>query len=383
MHKMVPASWQHSRSAPLIVTRLRHALYPPSHPVGRGLASLRHLASTSSPTPADQPPPPPPPPPSRTSWPRRFTQLAAGSALLAGAATYAADPDGTKASVTAAVDAVDAQIRYFAEPSRDKLLPDLPPAYAGAPTPRTLVVDLEHTLIYSTYSRATGWRVAKRPGAEAFLAYLASFYEIVVFTSAVNNYADPILDKLDPNGYVMHRLYRAETHYRRGTHVKNLDALNRNLERVVVIDHDVKHVAMQPDNAIIIPKWTGDSGDTALLDLIPFLESLVKEDVGDVREELKLLGDGDIAAAVAEYRAVAAARASTAASAPGSFFGHAGQAAAGPGAMGAMGMGQAGEEDEAETAKGAVWGSLGKTGKLFHGQSGAPARSGDQGVGGL
>lgn len=292
--------------------------------------------------------------------------------MLAGAATYAADPDGTKASVSAAVDAVDAQIRYFAEPSRDKLLPDLPPAYAGAPMSRTLVVDLERTLIYSTYSRATGWRVAKRPGAEAFLAYLASFYEIVVFTSALNSYADPILDRLDPNGYVAHRLYRAETHYRMGTHVKNLGALNRELERVVVIDHDPKHVAMQPDNAIIIPEWTGDPGDTALLDLIPFLESMVKEDVRDVREELKMLGEGDIAAAVAEYRAVAAARASTAASAPGSFFGHAGAAGqqAGP-----VGLEQGGEEEEA--AKGAVWGSLGKTGKIFHGQGGTPARSGD------
>lgn len=380
---MIPASRQHSRSAPLIVTRLRHALSPPSHPVGRGLAATRHLASTPSPTteqpqPHSQqqqqvPPPPPPPSPSPASWSHRFTQLAAGSAILAGGAVYASDPEGTKASVRSAVDAVDAQIRFFAEPSREKLLPDLPAAFPGGPTPRTLVIDLERTLIFSSYSRATGWRVAKRPGAEAFLAYLASFYEIVVFTSSLNTYADPILDKLDPNGYITHRLYRAETDYKRGVHIKNLDALNRELSHVVVIDHDSKQVSMHPQNAIIVPEWTGDPSDTTLLDLIPFLENLVKEDVADVREELKLLSDGDIANAVAEYRAVAAARASTAAVPSGSLFGHAGAGARQAGNM--MGL-QPGEEEE-EGGKGAVWGSLGKTGKIFHGQGGTTARSAD------
>lgn len=370
---MLPASRQYSRSTPLIVTRLIHALSPPTYPVPRGLASLRHLSSTT--TPSDQPPhtPPPTPPRASASWSGRLTRLTIGSALIGAAATYAADPEGTTATVRSAVDAVDAQIRYYAEPSREKLLPDLQPAFPGGPTPRTLVIDLDRTLIYSTYSRASGWRIAKRPGAEAFLAYLASFYEIVVFTSALNTYADPILNKLDPNGYITERLYRAETDYKRGVHVKNLDALNRDLSRVIVIDNDVKQVGLHPQNAVIIPEWTGDPSDTVLLDLIPFLESVVKDDVPDVREELKLLSGGDIATAVAEYKAVAAARASNAAGVGSGLFGHVG----GMGHQGGAGM-QSGEDDDDEGGKGAVWGSIGRTGKLFHGQSGgASAKSAD------
>ncbi|CDF34102.1 unnamed protein product [Chondrus crispus] len=361
---MLPASRQYSRSTPLVVTRLIHALSPPTHPVGRGLASLRHLASASIP----QAPHPPQQAPSATSWSRRLTQLAAASAVIGGAATYISDPDGTTATVRGAVEAVDAQIKYFAEPSRKKLLPDLEPAFPGGPIPRTLVIDLERTLIYSTYSRASGWRVAKRPGAEAFLAYLASFYEIIVFTSALDSYAEPILNKLDPNGYITDKLYRAETDYKRGVHIKNLDVLNRDLSRVVVIDHDAKQVGLHPQNAIIVPEWTGDSSDTALLDLIPFLEAMVNDDVADVREELKLLSDGDIAAAVAEYRAVAAARADNAAGAGAGtgLFGHAitGMAQQG-GAVGAQS-----EEEDDETRKGGIWGSIGRPGKIFHGSSG-------------
>lgn len=280
--------------------------------------------------------------------------------MLTGAAYALSDPDGAQQTLTSARDAIDERIRFFAEPSREKLLPDLAPMYAGAEPPRTLVVDLERTLVYSTYSRATGWRVAKRPGAEAFLAYLAGFYEIVVFTSALNTYADPILDRLDPNGYIAHRLYRAETHYRNGVHVKNLEHLNRRLERVVVVDCDERQVGMQRGNAVVVSEWTGDPGDTALLDLIPFLESLVKRDVKDVRVELELLGEGDIGTRVAEYSAVVEAREKMeAAQMGGSLFGHSANA-------GSAGVGERREEEEG--AKGAVWGSLSGTSKVFHGQ---------------
>ena len=34
-----------------------------------------------------------------------------------------------------------------------------------------------------TLQRVNGWRTAKRPGVDYFLAYLSQFYEIVIFTS--------------------------------------------------------------------------------------------------------------------------------------------------------------------------------------------------------
>lgn len=191
-----------------------------------------------------------------------------------------------------------------------KLLPDLPPQpFPGTPIPRTLVLDLDETLIYSSYSRSTGWRVAKRPGAEAFLAYLCNFYEIVVFSSKLNMYVDPIVSQLDPNGYISHRLFRSETKFDKGTFVKDLSVLNRDLSRVIVIDHDMKNtLKYHPENGIEVPRWNGDPNDTTLLDLVPFLESLSKEDVSDVREHLEILKTRGIADGVRAHKEMAPAR---------------------------------------------------------------------------
>lgn len=34
------------------------------------------------------------------------------------------------------------------------------------------------------------------------------YYEIVIFTAAMQDYADAIIDNIDPKGYISHRLYR-------------------------------------------------------------------------------------------------------------------------------------------------------------------------------
>ena len=46
------------------------------------------------------------------------------------------------------------------------------------------------------------------------------------------------------------------------------------------------HASLQPENALILPKWTGDPNDKTLVSLIPFLEYLANLDVADVRTVL-------------------------------------------------------------------------------------------------
>ena len=70
---------------------------------------------------------------------------------------------------------------------------------------RTLVLDLDDVLVHSDWSRARGWRTFKRPGAEDFLRTMSQFYEVVVYTSQLPTYADPILDRLDPQRYIAYR----------------------------------------------------------------------------------------------------------------------------------------------------------------------------------
>lgn len=44
----------------------------------------------------------------------------------------------------------------------------------------------------------------------------------------------PILDALDPHGYIMYRLVRDTTRFIDGHHVKDLAALNRDLNKVII-----------------------------------------------------------------------------------------------------------------------------------------------------
>mmetsp|Transcript_1145 Transcript_1145/g.7465 ORF Transcript_1145/g.7465 Transcript_1145/m.7465 type:complete len:280 (+) Transcript_1145:198-1037(+) len=182
----------------------------------------------------------------------------------------------------------DAQkkVQEYADPSSERLLPDLPPSQA--PYIRTLVLDLDDTIIKSDWKRERGWRTFKRPGVDAFLKQVSQFYEVVVYTDQLQTYADPILDRLDPNRqYIHYRLYRDATKYTGGEHVRDLSQLNRDLSRVILISPNEKAFRLQPDNAIQVRPYNLEKEDTVLLDLMPFLESICRTNVPDVRQVVR------------------------------------------------------------------------------------------------
>lgn len=63
--------------------------------------------------------------------------------------------------------------------------------------------------------------------------------------------------------------------------------LNRDLTKVILIDTKEEHARLQPENAVVLDKWTGDPKDKTLVALIPFLEYIAGMGVEDVRPVLK------------------------------------------------------------------------------------------------
>ncbi|XP_013140818.1 PREDICTED: mitochondrial import inner membrane translocase subunit TIM50-C-like [Papilio polytes] len=176
--------------------------------------------------------------------------------------------------------------RMIKEPSREKLLPDpVPPPYQ--PT-YTLVLEFTDVLMHPDWSYQTGWRFKKRPGVEQFLQTVSSSnYEVVIFTSENVFMIWPVLDKLDPeNKYISYRLFRDSTHFIDGVHVKNLDGLNRDLSKVIVVDWNKQAIKFHPQNSLVLKKWKGNDDDTALLDLANLLQTIAMSNVTDVREVL-------------------------------------------------------------------------------------------------
>ncbi|XP_040108715.1 mitochondrial import inner membrane translocase subunit TIM50 isoform X2 [Oryx dammah] len=152
-----------------------------------------------------------------------------------------------------------------------------------------LVQQLRRTYKYFKDYRqlATGWRFKKRPGIETLFQQLAPLYEIVIFTSETGMTAFPLIDSVDPHGFISYRLFRDATRYMDGHHVKDISCLNRDPARVVVVDCKKEAFRLQPYNGVALRPWDGNSDDRVLLDLSAFLKTIALNGVEDVRTVLE------------------------------------------------------------------------------------------------
>uniref|UniRef100_A0A4W2ECX1 Mitochondrial import inner membrane translocase subunit TIM50 n=1 Tax=Bos indicus x Bos taurus TaxID=30522 RepID=A0A4W2ECX1_BOBOX len=172
------------------------------------------------------------------------------------------------------------------EPTSPCLLPD-PLREPYYQPPYTLVLELTGVLLHPEWSLATGWRFKKRPGIETLFQQLAPLYEIVIFTSETGMTAFPLIDSVDPHGFISYRLFRDATRYMDGHHVKDISCLNRDPARVVVVDCKKEAFRLQPYNGVALRPWDGNSDDRVLLDLSAFLKTIALNGVEDVRTVLE------------------------------------------------------------------------------------------------
>ena len=93
---------------------------------------------------------------------------------------------------------------------------------------------------------------------------------------------------MDPNmNLIMYRLFKDATKFKNGAHIKELNCLNRDLRKVIVVDWNKLSVQDNPDNALLLPKWNGDMEDRSLFGLAQLLQAIQESDTDDVREILQ------------------------------------------------------------------------------------------------
>jgi len=132
--------------------------------------------------------------------------------------------------------------------------------------------------------------VKKRKGVDMFLEKMSKHFELVLWTAGDKVYADCILDRLDPNGYISHRLYREHCtvlNIDNGVYMKNLKRLGRNMRRTLILENSPRNFGFQIDNGIPITSFEAyfdgdvsvfDETDEKLLELTPLLMDCRNDD---------------------------------------------------------------------------------------------------------
>ena len=158
----------------------------------------------------------------------------------------------------------------------------------------TLILDLDETLIsFKMDSKQVNKGVLKfRPGLDEFLQEMKKIYEIIVFTSATKQYADPIENEIENNvKYFDFRFYRQHAIVYDNYFVKDLSRIGRPLDKVIIVDNMPRNYKLQKENGIMIkPYWGEDEYDTALISLGEILKKIAYN-FSDVREGILFYKD--------------------------------------------------------------------------------------------
>ena len=164
------------------------------------------------------------------------------------------------------------------------------PPFLGPPSdPKkifTLVIDLDETLVHYVEEESRAY-VQVRPYADYFLTEMGKYFEIVIFTSASEDYADIVLNELDKNSVINYKLYRKHTEQINGVFIKDLSKLGRDINKVVIIDNNKDNFSLQPENGLHICSFLGDQEDDELYLLTTDLMKIVKGNKKDLRPAVK------------------------------------------------------------------------------------------------
>jgi len=225
--------------------------------------------------------------------PRLFWGLGLGvpTILLGWGIADEDSPPANFARMIRLTDVIDNAALDFKKPSRESLLPDwgmMPNVPKNMEPPHTLVLDLENTLVNSTWDRKHGWRFAKRPGVDKFLSEMAQYYEIVIYSPSHEGVAEPVITLLDPKGFIMHRLYRDACFYDKGIYMKDLSSLNRNLNKIILLDDDENSASLNPGHLVRVKPYDDpkDRQDNTLERITPFLIEIAKEGHNNIPQTL-------------------------------------------------------------------------------------------------
>ena len=165
----------------------------------------------------------------------------------------------------------------------------IPAPYITEPNKKkfTLVLDLDETLVNFKIKSTKEGMLRARPFLFAFLEEMGVYYELIIWTSATEAYANTLLEAIESEkAYFDYVFYREHAIIVDDDFVKDLTRIGRPLDKVIIVDDMPQNFRLQRQNGITIKPFLGDdNSDMALYHLLPILKHIAEEG-NDVRVEL-------------------------------------------------------------------------------------------------
>ena len=173
----------------------------------------------------------------------------------------------------------------------------------GKESKKTIIFELDETLIHccklSQVSHISisinlkfGGQINSglllRPFAMDCLQKASELFEVIIFTTSEQSYANAVMDFLDPKHELIDfRLFKNSCIDINGGLVKDLRIfINRKLKDIIIIDNSGYSFLNQIDNGVPITSWYGEHYDKKLLFLIEYMQLLVTaHDIRDLNRK--------------------------------------------------------------------------------------------------
>ena len=177
-----------------------------------------------------------------------------------------------------------------------------PMVIEDAPKKKLLLIDLDETLIHSEFRSRDNYKeldafvkaskcnvktfsfsdenciyfmdVFFRPHLKLFLQEISKYFDLAIFTAAMKNYADTILDYIDPkNEYFQFRLYRdACIPIQNKLYIKDLRIIkDYDPSNVILMDNSLYSFMNQPSNGMLVNSFYTNHNDNQLINAKSFL----------------------------------------------------------------------------------------------------------------
>lgn len=129
-----------------------------------------------------------------------------------------------------------------------------------------------------------------RNGAKEFLSAVSKCFEVGIFTASIPEYADAIINHLDPDGsLIKFRLYRDNCiNVNDLFNVKDLRIIKGvDLKNIVLVDNNIYSFAAQINNGILINSFYDNKNEYALYDAYSYLvnDILPSKDVRETNKQ--------------------------------------------------------------------------------------------------